>query len=70
MTVPGELVQNACSKTHRKTADWFSPLDDSRMNALNAKSSIAAMELPSFPPLGPLAEDLYVFKDMMPWEDS
>jgi hypothetical protein len=41
---------------------WFSPRAPKRVKARRAKSSASPMALPSFPPSGPLVEEVYVFK--------
>ena len=58
-----------CSLAYRKTTAWFSPRPPSLAQALSAKSSTSPIALPSFPPLGPFAEDAYVFNETSAWED-
>lgn len=55
--------------TYKNTTAWFSPRPPSLAHALPAISSASAIALPSFPPFGPLAEEVYVLREIRPCEE-
>ena len=57
------------AETDRNTNAWFSCLLPNRAQALFARPSASPMALPSFPPFGPLDDDVYVFRQINPCDE-
>lgn len=55
---PTQSHVDSLVKTYRYTAAWFSCREPNLVQILLASSSIEPMAEPSFPPLGPLVEDV------------
>jgi hypothetical protein len=59
----------AVEETDRNTNAWFSCLLPNRAQDLLARPSASPIALPSFPPFGPLDDDVYVFRQIKPCDE-